>query len=158
MPLSFLTMIVRLPAPLLVEQLDAAVDLGDDGRLLGPPGLEQLGDAGQAAGDVLRAADLARGLGQQGAGGDHLPLLDLDARTFGDVVVGEDVPLGVLDQDLRVQLALVLHDRPAGVARGVDLDPHRLALDDVLVADLAADLGEDRDVVRVPLAEHRCRG
>jgi len=40
------------------------------------------------------------------------------------------------------------------VARGVDLDPHRLALDDVLVLDLAANLGEDRDVVRVPLAEH----
>ena len=66
--------------------------------------------------------------------------------------------LGVLDEDLRVEVALVLHDRAAGVAGGVDLDPHRLVLDDVLVADLAADLGEDRDVVRVPLAEHRCRG
>ena len=64
-----------LAAALLVEQLDAAVDLGDDGGLLGPPGLEQLGDARQAAGDVLRAADLARGLGQQGAGGDLLPLV-----------------------------------------------------------------------------------
>jgi len=62
-----------LAAALLVEQLDAAVDLGDDGRLLGAPGLEQLGDAGEAAGDVLRAADLARGLGQQGAGGDRRP-------------------------------------------------------------------------------------
>ena len=61
-----------LAAPLLVQQLDAAVDLGDDRRLLGPPGLEELGDAGQAAGDVLGAAHLARGLGQQGAGRDHL--------------------------------------------------------------------------------------
>src|SRR6185437_14577255 len=69
-----------LAAALLVEQLDAAVDLGDDGRLLGPPRLEQLGDPRQAAGDVLGAADLARGLGQQGAGGDLRPLLDLDAR------------------------------------------------------------------------------
>ena len=63
-----------LAAALLVEQLDAAVDLGDDGRLLGPPGLEELGDARQTAGDVLRAADLARGLGQQGAGGDRRAL------------------------------------------------------------------------------------
>ena len=86
------------------------------------------------------------------------PLVDLDAGPLGDVVVVEDLALGVLDDDLRVQVALVLHDRPAGVARGVDLDPHRLALDDVLEADLAADLGEDRDVVRVPLAEHRGRG
>src|SRR5439155_244297 len=57
-----------------------------------------------------------------------------------------------------MQLPLVLHDRPTGVARRVDLDPHRLVLDDVLEADLAADLGEDRDVVRVPLAEHRAAG
>ncbi len=143
-----------LAAALLFEQLDAAVDLGDDGRLLGPPGLEQLGDAGQAAGDVLGAADLARGLGQQGAGGDLLALLDLDAGPLGDVVEVEDLALGVLDEDLRVQVALVLDDRAAGVARRVDLDLHRLVLDDVLEADLAADLGEDRDVVRVPLAEH----
>ena len=60
-----------LAAALLVQQLDAAVDLGHDRRLLGPPGLEELGDPRQTAGDVLRAAHLARGLGQQGAGRDH---------------------------------------------------------------------------------------
>ena len=86
------------------------------------------------------------------------PSLDLDAGLLGDVVEVEDLALGVLDDDLRVQVALVLHDRAAGVAGGVVLDPHRLALDDVLEADLAADLGEDRDVVRVPLAEHLRRG
>ena len=69
-----------LAAALLVQELDAAVDLGDDRRLLGPPGLEQLGDPRQAAGDVLGAAHLARGLGQQGAGRDHLAVVDLDAR------------------------------------------------------------------------------
>ena len=143
-----------LAAPLLVEQLDAAVDLGDDRRLLGPPGLEELGDARQAAGDVLGAAHLARGLGQQRAGRDHLAVVDLDAGPLGDVLVVEGLALGVLDDDLRVQVALVLDDRAADVARGVDLDLHRLALDDVVEADLAADLGEDRDVVRVPLAEH----
>ena len=36
-----------LAAALLFEQLDAAVDLGDDGGLLGAPGLEQLGDRGR---------------------------------------------------------------------------------------------------------------
>ena len=39
------------------------------------------------------------------------------------------------------------------VAAGVLLAAHRLAFDDVLVADLAADLGENRDAVRVPFAE-----
>ena len=143
-----------LAAPLLVEQLDAAVDLGDDRRLLGPPGLEELGDPRQTAGDVLGAAHLARGLGQQRAGRDHLAVVDLDAGPLGDVLVVEGLALGVLDDDLRVQVALVLDDRPPDVARGVDLDLHGLALDDVVEADLAADLGEDRDVVRVPLAEH----
>ena len=64
-----------LAAALLVQELDAAVDLGDDRRLLGPPGLEELGDARQAAGDVLGAAHLARGLGQQRAGRDHLAVV-----------------------------------------------------------------------------------
>jgi len=80
-------------AALLVEQLDVVVDLGGDGRLLGAPGLEQLGDAGEAAGDAVRAVDLARGPGQEGAGGDHLPPGHLDARPLGDVVIGEVVPL-----------------------------------------------------------------
>ena len=70
------------------------------------------------------------------------------------------MPVGVLDDDLRVQVALVLHDRPALVRRRrvASRPAERLALDDVLVADLAADLGEDRDVVRVPLAERSGRG
>ena len=53
-----------------------------------------------------------------------------------------------------MQVALVLDDRPALVAGGVGLDLHRLTLDDVVEPDLAADLGQNRNVVRVPLAEH----
>ena len=41
----------------------------------------------------------------------------------------------------------------ADVAAGVLFQPHRFAFDHVLVADLAADFGEDGDGVRVPLAE-----
>ena len=40
------------------------------------------------------------------------------------------------------------------MAAGVLFHADRLAFDDVLVADLAADFGQDRDAVRVPLAEH----
>ena len=145
-------------APFFVQELDAAVDLGDDRRLLGPPGLEELGDPRQAAGDVLGGAHLARRLGQKGSGRDHLAVVDLDAGPLGDVLVVEGLALGVNDDDLRVQVSLVLDDRPADVAGGVDLDFHRFALDDVVQADLAADLGEDRHVVRVPLAEHLAAG
>ena len=113
---------IALAALLLVEQFDTAVDLGDDGRLLRPAGLEQLGHARQTAGDVLRSADLARRLGQEGAGGDLLAFLDFDAGPLGDVVEVENLAFAVFDDDLRVQVALVLDDRAADVAGGVRLD------------------------------------
>ena len=81
--------------------------------------------------------------------------LDFDVGLFGQVVEVEDLAAFVFQHDLRVQVALVLHDEHADVAAGVLFQPHRLAFDDVLEADLAADFGEDGDAVRVPLAEHR---
>ena len=62
-----------LAAALLVQQLDAAGDLGHHRRLLRPAGLEDLGHARQTAGDVLRAAAFARRLGQERAGRILLP-------------------------------------------------------------------------------------
>ena len=59
-----------LAAALFAQQLDRAVDLGDDGRVLWLAGLEDFGHPGQTAGDVLRAGDFARRFGQQRAGGD----------------------------------------------------------------------------------------
>ena len=66
---------------------DDAVDAGDLGGVLRTAGLEELGDAGQTAGDVLGLGDLARGLGEQGAGGDLVALVDRDLRAGGDGVV-----------------------------------------------------------------------
>ena len=74
MPLSLRTMIVSLAARLLAEELDRAVDLGDDRRILRLAGFEDFRDAGQTAGDVLRAGDFARRFGQQRAGGDRIGL------------------------------------------------------------------------------------
>ena len=79
-------------------------------------GLEDFGHAGQTAGDVLRAGDLARRLGQQRAGGDLLALLDFDVGLFRQVVEVEDLAAGVFQNDLRVQVALVLDDESC--ARG----------------------------------------
>ena len=146
-----------LAAALLAEDFHDAVDFGDDRRVLGLAGLEDFGHPRQAAGDVLRAGDLARRLGQQRAGRDPVAFLDLDVGLFGQVVEVEDLAAVVFQHDLRVQVALVLGDDLALVAAGVLLDADRLALDDVLVADLAADFGQDGDAVRVPLAEHRAR-
>src|SRR5262249_52735790 len=63
-------------------------------------------------------------------------------------------PAVVLDDDLRVQVALVLHDDPALQAGRVAFLAVRLAFLDLVEADLAADLGEDRDPMRVPAAQH----
>ena len=52
---------LALALRVLAERHDA-VDLGDDGELLRLPRLEQLGDARQTAGDVLRLRRLARDL------------------------------------------------------------------------------------------------
>ncbi len=146
-----------LAAP-LVADLDHALDLREHGRVLRASRLEQLGDARQTAGDVLRALDLARRLREQRAGLDLLPFLDLDVGLLGQRVNRGTLAVLVLDDDLRVQLALVLDDDLARDARlRVLLELHRLALEDILEADDAADLGEDRIVVRVPLDEHRAR-
>ena len=81
-----------LAAALLVEQLDAAGDLGDDGRVLGLAGLEDLGDAGQAAGDVLRAGRPRAGvLASSVPAVIFWPFGDLDARLLGQVVEVEDL-------------------------------------------------------------------
>ena len=145
-----------LAAALLAQQFHGAVDLGDDRRVLGLAGLEDLRHAGQTAGDVLRAGHFARRLGQQRAGRDLAAFGDFDVGLFRQVVEVEDLARLVLEDDLRVQIALVLHDQAAFVAAGVLLQPHRLAFDDVLEADLSADFGENGDGVRVPLAEE-CR-
>ena len=58
MPLSLRTMIVRLPRRFSPKQLDRAVDLGDDGRILRLAGFEDFRHARQTAGDVLRARRL----------------------------------------------------------------------------------------------------
>ena len=62
MPLSLRTMMVRLPRRFSPTNFDRAGDFGHDGRVLGLAGFENFGDAGQTAGDVLRAARLRAGV------------------------------------------------------------------------------------------------
>src|SRR6185369_7982393 len=54
-----------------------AVDLADDRELLRLPRLEELRDARETAGDVLRLRGLARHLGDDVAGADHLTVEDV---------------------------------------------------------------------------------
>src|SRR6185312_11714473 len=135
-----------------VAQADDAVDLGDDRRLLGAAGLEELDDAGQTAGDVLGLGGLARDLNQRVAGEDVDPVRhhQVGAR-------GQQVPLLPpvipVDEDRRHALLVGrrLDDdllRQAGDLVGLLADV--LALDDVVELHLAADLGKDGGGEGVP--------
>ena len=94
---------------------------------------------------------------------DLLAFLHLDTGLGRQVVEVEDLALGVLDDDLRVLLALVLDDdqpldawrRVLALAFGLDADG--FAFLDVLEPDDAGHLGQDRHAVRVPLDQDRCR-
>jgi hypothetical protein len=86
-----LTRIVRLPRRFSPADLDLAVDLGHDRRILRLAGLEDLGDAGQTAGDVLRAAGFTRRLGQHVPGSHLSRHFDLDVGLLGQVVEVEDL-------------------------------------------------------------------
>ncbi len=84
--------------------------------------------------------------------------VDFDVGLFRQVVEVENLAAGVFHDDLRVQIALVLHDQRADVTAGVLFEPHRFAFDHVFVANLSADFGQNRDAVRIPLAEHGAGG
>ena len=155
MPLSLRTMIVRLPRVFSLEQFDRAVDFGDNGRILRLAGFEDFRHARQTARDVLRAGGFARRLGDERTGRNHLAFVDFQVGPLGHVVEVENLAVGrIFDDDLRMHVALVLHDHVANVTAGVLFGPHRLAFDQVFEANLAARFGENRNAVRIPFAEH----
>src|SRR6266436_8992111 len=151
---------VDLPlAALDLAEPHGAVHLGDRGRILGPPGLEQLGHARQAARDVARLVRLARHLREHEPGVHLLAVLDGELRPLGDDEVAQ--PLFLLprlldDLDVRVQLLLpVLDDHPlAPSGELVQLLAHRLVLDDVYEPHHTAHVRHDRVGVGVPGEQH----
>src|SRR5437867_1387242 len=138
------------------------VDLADDRELLRLARLEELGDARQAAGDVLGLGGLARHLGDDVARRHGLSLDHVQVRPDRQQVAR------LAGADPRRQPALVLdrHARPLVDVLGVDdhlgrearalveLLLHGDALEDVAELHHARRFGEDRDGVRVPLGDH----
>ncbi len=142
--------------------LDGPVDLGDDGRQLRPPGLEELLGPGQAARDVLGAGRLAGDLGQDVAGEDLLRVLDLEVGPRGQEVFPEEDgpalvvgPLQVEDLDLGLELLVLgVDDDLRAQSRELVLDLfHADPADDVVEADDPALFGQDERVIGVPLGE-----
>jgi hypothetical protein len=82
----------------VLAEVHRAVDLGDDGVVLRLAGLEELGDAGQTAGDVLGLRGLARDLGDHVAGLDEVAVVDEDVGAHRQEVLGLVVRARDLDR------------------------------------------------------------
>src|SRR3989442_7461118 len=146
-------------AALDVPEADGAVHLRNRGRVLRPPGLEELGHAGQTARDVACLVRFTRHLGEDGAGVHLLPVLHHQLRALGNDEVADPLLLLALlldDLDVRVQLLLpVLDDHPlAPSGELVELFAHRLVFDDVHEADHARHIRQNRVRVRIPREQH----
>src|SRR5690349_19325394 len=154
----------RVDANLALAALDLAepndtVDLRDRRWILGPARLEQLGDAGQTAGDVARLVRLTADLGDRRAGADALPVLHRELRAHRDDEVTHALFLAALllhDLDVRMELLLTIldDDALAQASELVELFGHRLLFDDVDEADRTLDVGDDRVGVRIPAEDH----
>src|SRR6266704_3339238 len=133
-------------AALDLAEPHGAVDFGDRGRILGPPGLEQLGHARQAARDVPRLVRLARHLGEHEPRVHLLAVFDGELRPFGDDEVAQPLFL----------LTLLLDDHPlAPAGELVQLLADRLFLDDVHEPHHAPHVRHDRVGVGIPREQHR---
>ena len=135
-------------------EIDDAVDLGDFRGVLRTARFEQLGHTRQTAGDVLGLRGFARRLGHERAGDDLVAFVHDDVRAGRNRIIRERLALVVDDDDLRMQIFLVFDDDHGFLAGGfVHFLLHRDAFDDVVEFHLARFLGENRDVVRIPLHE-----
>ena len=140
MPLSLLTMMVRLPRFFSPRISTDPIDFGDHGRVLRLAGLEDLRHSRQTARDILRTAGFAWRLGDDGAGRNRLSFLGIDVGSFRQVIDVERLAVFIFDHDLRVQFTFVIDDQPTDVATLVLFQPHRFAFDDIFVANPAGDI------------------
>ena len=127
---------------------DDAGDGGEDGRGLGLARLEELADARQAARDVHGLGALLERLGQGASRLDELAVLDVEVGAAGQEV-GHGLVARLVGDDYARLLGVAL----GGELRDLLLDVARLLVDllleggsgdDVLVADVAVVLGDDR--------------
>src|SRR6266581_696319 len=136
------------------SEINDAVDLGYFRSVFGPARLEQFGHAREAAGDVFGLGGFARGFGHERSGDDFVAFGDHDVGAGGDGIIGDRLALVVGDDDLGVQILLVFDDDHGLLGGGfIDFLLHGHPFDDVVEADFAGLLGEDRHVVGVPLDE-----
>src|SRR6516164_1826421 len=149
----------------VASEADGARGFGDDGGLLRPARLEQLRHPRQATGDVAGLGALGRDARDDVARLHLRSRIDRDDGVDCELVARlattrqfHGLAVLVLDRDRRVQIDAaagtpVGHHALGDTGRFVECLRHRLALDQVLEADRALDLGEDRPGIRIPLRD-----
>ena len=157
---------MRLLVLVVAAELHRAGDLGDDRVILRTTRLEQFGDARQTAGDVAGLRRFHRDTRDDVAGLDRAARIDRDDRFDRQRVAGVaaalqlgDLAVAVLDDDRRLQGRRALVEAPVDdhalgdAGRLVDRLRHRRAFDEILEADDAVDLGQDRPGVGIPFGD-----
>ena len=160
-----------LPHPLdEARKLHHAVDLGDGGVLARLAGLEQLGHARKASGDVLRLRRFTGDLGDDVALEHFGAVRHEQVRADRQHVAAARFPERVfrarrltrrrLHRHAGLELALlVFDDDPLGETGDfIDLLADRHLVHDVAEREGPADLGQNRSGERVPLDEQLARG
>ena len=135
-------------------ELHDAIDFADDGGFARLAGFEQFDHARQTARDVLGLGGFARDLRQHFARRDLVAILDHEVSTRRHEVTL--VALGALDDDrgLALFVGRIHHDQTRETGHFVHFFVQRQAFLQVLELHGAADFGQDREGVRIPLDQH----
>src|SRR2546423_3634766 len=167
------TLLVRLDRDtalvlVVLAEPDRAGDFRDGRGFLRPTRLEQLRHPRQTAGDVARLGAFGRDAGDDVARADLGTRIDRDDRIDREQIARltaarqlEDLAVLALDHDRGPQILLsarragapIDHDALGDAGRLVERLGHGLAFDQVLEADRAGDLGENRTGIRVPFGD-----
>src|SRR5262249_14949607 len=150
---------------IVAPEADRARGFRDDRRLFWPARLEQLRHPRQTAGDVTGLGAFGRDARDDVAGLHMRSRIDRDDGVDRELVArlaaaGELHVLAglVLDHDRRMQVhaaagAPIGHHALGDAGRLVERLRHRLAFDQILEADRALDLGQDRPGIGIPFGD-----
>ena len=145
-------------ATFAVAKFHDTFDLTHHRGLFRASGFKEFGHTGQTTGDVLGTGRGPGRLGKQGSLTDFGTVFNFQISLLRHRIDRQGLALGILNGQLRVQIALVLDDLSARSATaGIPFDPEGLALHQVLEMNRSFEFRDDRHGVRVPSTKNIAR-
>ena len=135
------------------KQFHGPIDFSDDCRVLRLSCLKDFRDARQAPGDILCSGSFAGSFSEERSGNNTFAFIDFDVRPFGKIIKVKGVSFAILQNNLRMQVALVFSNDPADVTTHVFFQTHGVAFPHILVADLSRNLSENGNTMGIPLTD-----